>query len=304
MSTSITGERNPILYKTTKVDNLNIFYREAGSREAPTIVLLHGFPTSSHMFRNLIMRLSDKFHLVAPDYPGFGNSSAPPVDAFDYSFDHIAEIIEKFAQQHMRQKRFSMYLQDYGAPIGFRIASKHPDWIESLIIQNGNAYEEGLGPAAFELLKEFSKERTDKSEQATRDNILKPEFTKMQYTDGAKNVEKISPDSWNMDQYFLNRTGNAEIQIQLLYDYQNNLKRYPEWHSYFRQHQPPTLVVWGKNDKFFTQEGALAYKQDLKNIEVHLLDSGHFALEEEYEQISSYISSFFSKADTVQIQRE
>ncbi len=304
MSTSITRERNQTLYKTAKVDDLDIFYREAGSREAPTILLLHGFPTSSHMFGNLIMRLSDKFHLVVPDYPGFGNSSAPPVDAFDYSFDHIAEIIEKFAQQHMRQKRFSMYLQDYGAPVGFRIASKHPDWIESLIIQNGNAYEEGLGPAAFELLKEFSKERTNKSEQAIRDNILKPEFTRMQYTDGANNVEKISPDSWNMDQYFLDRTGNAEIQIQLQYDYQNNLKRYPEWHSYFRQHQPPTLVVWGKNDKFFTQEGALAYKQDLKNIEIHFLDSGHFALEEEYEQISSYISSFFSKADTVQIQRE
>jgi pimeloyl-ACP methyl ester carboxylesterase len=304
MSTSITEERNPILYKTTKVDNLDIFYREAGSRKAPTILLLHGFPTSSHMFRNLIMRLSDKFHLVAPDYPGFGNSSAPPVDVFDCSFDHIAEIIEKLAQQHMRQKRFSMYVQDYGAPVGFRIASKHPEWIESLIIQNGNAYEEGLGPAAFELLKEFSKARTDKSEQSTRSNILKPDFTKMQYIDGASNAEKISPDSWNMDQYFLNRTGNAEIQIQLLYDYQNNLERYPEWQSYFRQHQPSILVVWGKNDKFFTQEGALAYKRDLKNIEVHFLDSGHFALEEEYSLISNYISAFFGKAETVHSQRE
>ncbi len=270
-----------IKYNTVNVNGTRIFYREAGNEVGnPAILLLHGFPSSYHMYRNLIPSLSDKFHLIAPDYPGFGNSHMPSIKDFRYTFDNVAYVMEQFIRLlKLDEKKFSIYVQDYGAPVGFRIASKHPDWIESLIIQNGNAYEEGLGPAAFELLKEFSKERTDKSEQAIRD-ILKPEFTKMQYTDGANNVEKISPDSWNMDQYFLDRTGNAEIQIQLQYDYQNNLKRYPEWHSYFRQHQPPTLVVWGKNDKFFTQEGALAYKQDLKNIEVHLLDSGHFAQEE------------------------
>jgi pimeloyl-ACP methyl ester carboxylesterase len=284
-----------VYHKTIGVNGRRIFYREAGNKERhPTILPLHGFPSSSHMYRNLINALSDKFHLIAPDYPGFGNSDMPSIKDFSYTFDNLAEVMEQFIRLlKLDEKKFSMYVQDYGAPVGFRIASKHPDWIESLIIQNGNAYEEGLGPA-FDPIKELWKERTNKTEQAIRD-ILKPEFTKKQYIDGANNLDKISPDSWNMDQYFLDRTGNAEIQIQLQYDYQNNLKRYPEWHSYFRQHQPPTLVVWGKNDKFFTQEGALAYKRDLKDIEIHFLDSGHFALEEEYGQISDYISAFLGK---------
>ena len=214
MNTSETGERNQTLYKTAKVDDLDIFYREAGSRDAPTILLLHGFPTSSHMFRNLIMRLSDKFHLVAPDYPGYGNSAAPPVDAFDYSFDHLAEIIEKFAQQHMQLKRFSMYLQDYGAPIGFRIAAKHPDWIETLIIQNGNAYEEGLKDFWIPI-KAYWQNRSKENEAAMRKSLT-IDATKWQYTQGVRNIDAISPDNWLIDQPLLDRPGNDKIQLQAI----------------------------------------------------------------------------------------
>jgi pimeloyl-ACP methyl ester carboxylesterase len=301
MSTSVTGERNRILYKTTKVDNLDIFYREAGSREAPTIVLLHGFPTSSHMFRNLIMRLYDKFHLVAPDYPGFGNSSAPPVDAFDYSFDHLATIIEKFIQD-LQLKRFSMYLQDYGAPIGFRIATKHPDWIEALIIQNGNAYEEGLKDFWIPI-KAYWQNRSKENEAALK-KFLTIDATKWQYTHGVRNVEAISPDNWLVDQPLLDRPGNDKIQLQLFYSYQINPPLYPQWHEYFRMHQPLTLIAWGKNDQIFPADGAHPYKRDLKNIDFHLLDTGHFALEEDYELIAELISNFHSRIRSMQAQSE
>lgn len=299
MSTSVTGERNWILYKTTKVDNVDIFYREAGSREAPTIVLLHGFPTSSHMFRNLIMRLSDKFHLVAPDYPGFGNSSAPPVDAFDYSFDHLAEIIEKFIQD-LQLKRFSIYLQDYGAPIGFRIATKHPDWIEALIIQNGNAYEEGLKDFWIPI-KAYWQNRSKENEAALR-KFLTIDATKWQYTHGVRNVEAISPDNWLVDQPLLDRPGNDKIQLQLFYSYQTNPPLYPQWHEYFRRHQPPSLIAWGKNDQIFPADGAHPYKRDLKNIDFHLLNTGHFALEEDYELIAELISNFLRRIRSMQAQ--
>jgi pimeloyl-ACP methyl ester carboxylesterase len=300
MATSVTGERNQTLYKTAKVDDLDIFYREAGHRDAPTILLLHGFPTSSHMFRNLIMRLSDKFHLVAPDYPGFGNSSAPPVDAFDYSFDHLAEIIEKFAQQHMQLKRFSMYLQDYGAPIGFRIATKHPDWIEALIIQNGNAYEEGLKDFWIPI-KAYWKNRSKENEAALR-KFLTIDATKWQYTHSVRNVEAISPDNWLLDQPLLDRPGNDKIQLQLFYSYGTNPPLYPKWQEYFRKHQPPTLVAWGKNDQIFPADGAHPYKRDLKNIDFHLLDTGHFALEEDYELIAELISNFLRRIRSMQAQ--
>ncbi|HYY71688.1 MAG TPA: alpha/beta hydrolase, partial [Nitrososphaeraceae archaeon] len=253
---------------------------------------LHGFPSSSHMYRNLIVALQDKFNLIAPDYPGFGNSDNPLSDSFSYTFDNLAKIMEHFIEK-MELEKISLYVQDYGAPIGFRIASKHPKKIQSLIIQNGNAYEEGIG-SAFDPIRKLWKERTRETEAPIHE-LLKLKSTKNQYLDGAHRPEKNSPDSWNMDQYFLDRPGNADIQIQLQYDYQNNLKRYEEWHIYFRNYQPPTLIVWGKNDKFFIQEGALAYKRDLKDTEVHLLDTGHFALEEEYETIANRIIDFFKK---------
>jgi pimeloyl-ACP methyl ester carboxylesterase len=298
MSTSVTGERNQTLYKIAKVDDLDIFYREAGPRDAPTILFLHGFPTSSHMFRNLIMRLSDKFHLVAPDYPGYGNSSAPPVDAFDYSFDHLAEIIEKFAQQHMQLKRFSMYLQDYGAPIGFRIATKHPDWIEALIIQNGNAYEEGLRDFWIPI-KAYWQNRSKENEAALR-KFLTIDATKWQYTHGVRNVEAISPDNWLVDQPLLDRPGNDKIQLQMFYSYRTNPPLYPQWQEYFRKHQPPTLIAWGKNDQIFPADGAHPYKRDLRNIDFHLLDTGHFALEEDYELVAELISNFLRRIKSIQ----
>ncbi|HYY40615.1 MAG TPA: alpha/beta hydrolase, partial [Nitrososphaera sp.] len=242
MGMNETGERNRTLYKTAQIDGLDIFYREAGPKDAPTTLLLHGFPTSSHMFRNLMMKLSDKFHLVAPDYPGFGNSSAPPTNIFDYTFDHLAEIMEKFIQ-HIQLRRFSMYLQDYGAPIGFRIATKHPDWIEALIIQNGNAYEEGLRDFWIPL-KAYWKNRNKENEAALK-KFLTIDATKWQYTHGVRNVEAISPDNWLIDQPLLNRPSNDDIQLQLFYSYGSNPPLYPQWHEYFRKHQPPSLIAWG-----------------------------------------------------------
>jgi pimeloyl-ACP methyl ester carboxylesterase len=297
MNASETGERNQTLYKTAKVDDLDIFYREAGHRDAPTILLLHGFPTSSHMFRNLIMRLSDKFHLVAPDYPGYGNSSAPSVEAFDYSFDHMAEIIEKFAQ-HMNLRKFSMYLQDYGAPIGFRIAAKHPDWIDALIIQNGNAYEEGLKDFWIPL-KAYWQDRSKENEEALR-KFLTIDATRWQYTHGVRNIQAISPDNWLIDQPLLDRPGNDKIQLQMFYSYGTNPPLYPQWQEYFRTHQPPTLIVWGKNDQIFPADGAHPYKRDLRNIDFHLIDTGHFALEEDYELIAELISNLLRRIRIVQ----
>jgi pimeloyl-ACP methyl ester carboxylesterase len=301
MSTSETGEGNRTLYKTAKVDDLDIFYREAGPRNAPAILLLHGFPTSSHMFRNLIMKLSDKFHLVAPDYPGFGNSSSPPSNTFDYTFDHLAEITEKFIQ-HIQLRRFSMYLQDYGAPIGFRIATKHPDWVEALIIQNGNAYEEGLRDFWIPL-KAYWKNRSKENEAALR-KFLTIDATKWQYTHGVRNVEAISPDNWLIDQPLLDRPGNDEIQLQLFYSYRTNPPLYPQWHEYFRKHQPPALIAWGKNDQIFPADGAHPYKRDLRNLDFHLLDTGHFALEEDYELIAELISNFFKRIRSMRAQSE
>ena len=298
MNTGETGERNQTVYKTAKVDDLDIFYREAGHRDAPTILLLHGFPTSSHMFRNLIMRLSDKFHLVAPDYPGYGNSSAPAVEAFDYSFDHLAEIIEKFAQ-HMNLRKFSMYLQDYGAPIGFRIAAKHPDWIDALIIQNGNAYEEGLKDF-WTPLKAYWQDRSKENEEALK-KFLTIDATKWQYTHGVRNIQAISPDNWLIDQPLLDRPGNDRIQLQMFYSYGTNPPLYPRWQEYFRTHQPPTLIVWGKNDQIFPADGAHPYKRDLKNIDFQLIDTGHFALEEDYELIAELISNLLRRIRSVEV---
>ncbi|MBI3650846.1 MAG: alpha/beta hydrolase [Acidobacteria bacterium] len=272
-----------------EIEGLKIFYREAGAKDAPTILLLHGFPSSSHMYRELIPNLANNFHLLAPDYPGFGYSDAPSPEIFTYTFDHLAEVMEKFIQA-VGLQRFSVYMQDYGAPVGLRLAARHPEWIEALITQNGNAYAAGIS-SAFEPLKPFWANRNEETEKAAR-ALLQSETTIFQYTHGVRNPQKISPDAWTMDQRFLDRSGNAAIQLELLHNYPSNLALYPEWHTYFRKHQPPTLVVWGKNDPFFSQEGALAYKEDLKNIEVHLLDTGHFALEEDGEVIATLIKNF------------
>jgi pimeloyl-ACP methyl ester carboxylesterase len=282
-----------ILHKTVEINGLDIFYREAGSKNALPIFLLHGFPTSSHMFRNLIPALSDKYHLVAPDYPGFGNSSMPKVDEFDYTFDNIAEIMDAFIQK-IGLKNYSMYVMDYGAPVGYRIAVKHPERVESLIVQNGNAYEEGLREF-WDPIKAYWKEKSKENADILRKNLLTIEATKWQYTNGVRNPETIAPENWFHDQYLMDRPGNKEIQLQLFYDYGSNPPLYPDWQAYFREFQPPTIITWGKNDYIFPPEGAIPYKRDLKNIDFHLLDTGHFALEEDGGLIASLIRNFLDK---------
>jgi pimeloyl-ACP methyl ester carboxylesterase len=278
-----------VSYKTIKIDGLDVFYREAGSRDSPAIVLLHGFPTSSHMFRNLMPALADQFYTVAPDYPGYGNSSMPSVNQFDYSFDNLAGVMDKSIQA-LGLEKYSLYVFDYGAPIGFRIAAKHPEKVESLIIQNGNAYEEGLREF-WDPFRAYWKDRTPQNEDAMR-KLLTPEATKWQYTNGFRNTEVVSPDNWNMDTFFMDRPGNDRIQLELFHSYGTNPPLYPKWQAYFREYQPPALIVWGKNDKIFPSEGAYPYKRDLKDVDFNLLDTGHFALEEDGDAIAGHIRRF------------
>jgi pimeloyl-ACP methyl ester carboxylesterase len=303
-----------VKYKTVTVDGQEIFYREAGDPQNPTILLLHGFPTSSHMFRELIPELSERFHLVAPDYPGFGQSSMPAVDKFDYSFDNLANVVDKFVDT-IGLNHYSLYLMDYGAPIGFRIATKHPERVDSLIIQNGNAYVEGINNNFWEPIQAYWKDRSAvnkgldndwwknikaayKKPNMTNDEALRflvtEGATKWQYTNGVRNAEKISPDTWDHVQPLLDREGNAEIQLQLFYSYGSNPPLYPQWQAYMREHQPPTLIVWGDKDEIFPAEGAHPYKRDLKNVDFHLLDTGHFALEEDVDVIAGHIKRFLS----------
>ena len=295
-SYSMTGREGSaytaIKYKTIRVEGLDIFYREAGDASKPTILLLHGFPSSSHMFRDLIPKLSDKFHVVAPDYPGFGYSSAPSVDQYDYTFDNLSNVIEKFANT-IGMKRFAIYVQDYGAPIGFRIAVRNPERITAIITQNGNAYNEGL-EGFWNPIKAYWDKPTEENAAKLRE-FLNLEGTKWQYTHGTRNPENVSPDAYQFDQFLLDRPGNKDIQLKLFYDYRSNPPLYPQWQAYFRKHQPPTLVVWGKNDQTFVAAGAEAYKRDLKNLDFHLLDTGHFALEEDGELIAVHIREFFEK---------
>lgn len=277
-------------YRHTEVRGLDVFYREAGPQDAPTIVLLHGFPSSSHMFRELIPLLAQEFHVIAPDMIGFGYSAQPSTKDFQYTFDNLAAVTEELLFEKLRLKSFSVYVQDYGAPVGYRIANRHPESIEALIIQNGNAYVEGLS-AAWEPLRALWNNRSTETEQAVR-AFLSAEGTKFQYTHGAKDPSKISPDSYTFDQLFLDRADNNAVQLELFYNYASNLALYPQWQRYFQQHQPPTLIVWGINDPFFTVEGAKAFQRDLPKAELHLLDTGHFALEEENEVIANYILRF------------
>ena len=282
----------PTLNKTVTVDGVEIFYREAGPKDAPTILLLHGFPTSSHMFRNLIPALSDRYHLIAPDYPGFGNSAQPSMEEFDYSFDRLAEIIDTFTEQ-IGLETYSLYLMDYGAPVGYRLAAKHPERIDSLIVQNGNAYDEGLRDFWIPI-KKYWVERTDANAEPLK-GFITPEGVEWQYTHGVRDVEKISPDNWNVDLRHLTREGNPSIQLALFHSYGSNPPLYPEWQQYFRDHQPPTLLVWGEHDYIFPADGAHPYKQDLKDLEFHLLNTGHFALEEDGDLIATYIRDFMSR---------
>lgn len=279
-------------YHHANVKGRKLFYREAGSKDAPTLVLLHGFPSSSHMFRELIPLLADKLHVIAPDYVGFGYSDAPSSQDFSYTFDNLAAHTEELLFKNLGLKQFSIYVQDYGAPVGYRIASQHPDAIQSIVVQNGNAYAEGIG-AGFDAMKPFWSNRNADTEKPVR-NLLKKEMTIFQYTHGIKEVERISPDSYTLDQLFLDRPGNAAIQLDLLHNYQSNLAQYDRWHEYFHKSQPRMLILWGKNDPFFTVEGAKAYRRDLPNAELHLIDTGHFALEDSSSFIAEHIREFLA----------
>lgn len=282
-----------VQYKTVKVNGLDIFYREAGPKDAPTILLLHGFPTSSSMFRELIPALADTYHIVAPDYPGYGRSAQPTVSEFAYTFDNLAKTVDAFADQ-LGLRQFAIYVQDYGAPVGYRIATAHPDRITGLIIQNGNAYVEGLPDGFWAPLKEYWKNPTPEL-RTKLEGFLNLETTKWQYLHGACNPEHISPDAYTLDQVGLDRPGNKEIQLALFKDYGSNPPLYPAWQEYFRTYQPPTLVVWGKNDQIFPAAGAEPYKRDLKNIDFNLLDTGHFALEEDGALIAQKIRTFMAE---------
>jgi pimeloyl-ACP methyl ester carboxylesterase len=279
-------------FQYASVRGLRIFYREAGAKTSPTIVLLHGFPSSSHMFRDLIPQLAGKFRVIAPDYPGFGYSDAPDAGQFDYTFDNLAAHVEELLFGALGLKKFSIYVQDYGAPVGYRIASKHQDAIEGIVVQNGNAYAEGIGEG-FDAMKPFWANRNAETEKPVRE-LLKKETTVFQYTHGVKDATQISPDAWTVDQLFLDRPGNDAIQLSLLHNYQSNLARYDGWHQFFRNKQPKTLIVWGKNDPFFTVAGAQAYLRDIPKAELHLLDTGHFALEDSCAFISQQIVRFFA----------
>lgn len=279
-------------FQYATVRGLKLFYREAGSRESPTIVLLHGFPSSSHMFRDLIPKLADNFHIIAPDYPGFGYSDAPDVSEFEYTFDNLATYIDDLLFDVLGLKKFSIYVQDYGAPIGYRIAFKHQDAIEGIIVQNGNAYAEGIG-GGFDPLKPYWTNRTPETEAPVR-SALTLQATTFQYTHGVKDASRINPDSYTFDQHFLDRLGNDAIQLNLLHNYQANLAHYGEWQAFFRAKQPKTLIVWGKHDPFFTVEGAQAYLRDIPGAELHLLDTGHFALEDSCDFIAQKIVDRFA----------
>jgi pimeloyl-ACP methyl ester carboxylesterase len=281
-------------YKTAKVMDLDIFYREAGPKDAPMLLLLHGFPTSSQMFRNLIPSLADKYHVVAPDYPGYGHSSMPSRDQFAYTFDNLAAVMDAFTE-NVGLTRYALYVQDYGAPIGYRLAVKHPERITAIIVQNGNAYDEGLDNEFWKPIKAYWKEPKSQQKRDAIRNLLTYEATKWQYMTGAKDPELVSPDGAAHDQFLLDRKGNDEIQLDLFLSYGSNPPLYPSWQAYFREHQPPMLIVWGKNDPIFPPAGAEPYKRDLKTLEYHLLDAGHFALETNGDEIAKLMRDFLGK---------
>jgi pimeloyl-ACP methyl ester carboxylesterase len=279
-------------YRSVQVDGVRIAYREAGPREAPVLLLLHGFPTSSRMFRNLIPALADRYRLIAPDYPGFGASEAPDHVRFAYSFEHLASVMDDFARQ-VGATRYALYVQDYGAPIGFRLAVRHPERITALIVQNGNAYEEGLSPF-WTPLKAAWADPSPANRAALRAGLTL-EATRSQYLGGVADPSHIDPENWMIDHALMQRPGVDEIMLDLFVDYGANVAAYPGFHRFFRERKPPTLIVWGRNDEIFPVAGARAYLRDLPDAELHLLDSGHFALEDKGPEIAELIRGFLAR---------
>ena len=279
-------------YRTAAVGGLKVFYREAGDAKASTVLLLHGFPTSSHMYRELIPALAERYHVVAPDLPGFGYSDSPDRGEFRYTFDHLAEVIDRFTEV-LELGRYAIYVFDYGAPVGFRLALRHPERITAVISQNGNAYLEGLSEG-WNPIQAYWKDPSAKNRAALR-AFLKPEATEWQYTHGVPTPERLSPDAWTLDSALLARPGNDEIQLDLFGDYQSNVALCPKFQEYFRTRRPPLLAVWGKNDPFFLPPGAEAFKRDNPDAEIHLLDAGHFALESQAPEIAAIIRDFLGR---------
>jgi pimeloyl-ACP methyl ester carboxylesterase len=280
-----------VYYRTTTVDGLKVFYREAGPADAPVILLLHGFPSSSRMFDSLLPVLGRRYHLFAPDYPGFGQSEAPDPKTFAYTFDHLAAVTDDFAGQ-LGITHYTLYLQDYGGPIGFRIAIKHPERVQAIIIQNAVSHEVGLSPL-WETRRAFWRDRKG-HEAALRANFLSLESTRQRHVGTDPHPETINPDTWTDEFAFLNRPGEADIQLDLFYDYQTNVEKYPSFQKYLKDHQPPMLVVWGRYDPSFTVAGAKAYADDIPTAEVHLLDAGHFALDQKSPEIIALIETFMA----------
>jgi pimeloyl-ACP methyl ester carboxylesterase len=281
-----------VAYRTTDVDGLTVFYREAGAADAPALVLLHGFPSASHMFRDLIPLLAGRFRLIAPDLPGFGRSDMPPRTTFDYTFDHLAAVIDRFTEV-LGLGRFALYVFDYGAPVGFRIAMRHPGRISAIVTQNGNAYEEGLSDG-WNPVRAYWKEPSLANREAVR-TMLEPQTTAWQYTHGVPDPARVSPDGYGLDNYYLARAGADEIQLDLLLDYASNVALYPAFHEYFRASRPPLLAVWGSNDPFFLPAGAEAFRRDLPDAEIRFVPTGHFALETHAAEIAAAISAFLPR---------
>lgn len=283
-----------IRHRKADVDGLKIFYREAGRSEAPALLLLHGFPTASHMFRGLIPQLAHQFHVVAPDLPGFGQSDMPDRKEFDYTFDNIARVIDRFTGI-VGLRRFAVYVFDYGAPTGFRLARAHPERIEAIISQNGNAYEEGLSEG-WNPIRAYWTKASDANRNALR-AFLSPETTIWQYTHGVSDASLVSPDGYSLDNFYLARAGADEIQLDLFGDYKSNVALYPAFQEYFRKYKPPFLAVWGKNDPFFLPAGAKAFKRDMPAADVRFFDTGHFALETHGDEIAAAIRGFFDQVN-------
>ena len=282
-----------IQYRKASVDGFNVFYREAGRSDAPVLLLLHGFPSAGHMFRELIPALSDRFRVIAPDLPGFGQSDMPPHDKFAYTFAGLAGIIERFTEV-IGLARFAIYLFDYGAPTGFRMAVRHPERITAMISQNGNAYEEGLSDG-WNPIRAYWQDPSERNRAALR-AFLSPETTVWQYTHGVTDTSLVSPDGYSLDSFYLARPGADEVQLDLFGDYKTNVAMYPEFQAYFRTHRPPLLAVWGKNDPFFLPPGAEAFKRDIPGAVVKFYDTGHFALETHCDEIAAAIRDFLPRS--------
>jgi pimeloyl-ACP methyl ester carboxylesterase len=293
-ASTVSKDSSSTRYRTVKIDGLDLFYREAGAPDAPVVLLLHGFPASSFMYRDLITRLADRYRVIAPDYPGFGYSAAPSTENYRYTFDQLTAVIAKFADR-LGLKRYAIYMQDFGGPVGYRLATRHPARVSALIVQNANAYEQGLPKAFWAPARALWKDPSPANFKAIREAAISDAALEWNYTHGVPDSSRINPDSWVLQRALVNRPGNKDVMLALLYDYRTNLDLYARWHEYFRKHQPPMLIVWGRNDVIFPASGARAYLKDLPQAELHLLDTGHFALEDRGAEIAQLMRDFLQR---------